>query len=72
MASDSLPAFSPAQPGRVLSVALYARVSTINHGQDTELQLKELRELASRRGFVIAQEFRPGWAILTLKARCDT
>src|SRR6185437_4991632 len=56
MASDSLPAFS-AHPERALRVALYARISTSNHDQDPELQLKELRELTSRRGFVITQEY---------------
>jgi DNA invertase Pin-like site-specific DNA recombinase len=37
-------------------VALYARVST-NHGQDPELQLRELREYASRRSWVIIEEY---------------
>jgi DNA invertase Pin-like site-specific DNA recombinase len=37
-------------------VALYARVSTHN-GQDPEMQLRELREYASRRGWVIASEY---------------
>ena len=36
--------------------ALYARVSTLN-GQDPELQLRELREYASRRGWQIVGEF---------------
>src|SRR5690349_12025953 len=50
-------------------VALYARVSTIN-GQDPEMQLRELREYCSRRGWPVpaeyvdkgvsgSQEFRP-------------
>lgn len=34
-------------------VALYARVSTLNHGQDPEVQLRELREFCERRGFEI-------------------
>lgn len=38
-------------------VALYARVSTLNHGQDPEVQLRELREFCQRRGFTIANEF---------------
>src|SRR5450631_4424210 len=37
-------------------VALYARVSTIN-GQDPEMQLSELREYASRRGWSITSEY---------------
>src|ERR1039457_3335348 len=38
-------------------VALYARVSTLNHGQDPEVQLRELREFCQRRGFAIAHEY---------------
>jgi DNA invertase Pin-like site-specific DNA recombinase len=38
-------------------VALYARVSTLNHGQDPEVQLGELREFCQRRGFTIAHEY---------------
>jgi DNA invertase Pin-like site-specific DNA recombinase len=37
-------------------VALYARVST-HHGQDPELQLRELREYAVSRGWQITQEY---------------
>jgi DNA invertase Pin-like site-specific DNA recombinase len=37
-------------------VALYSRVST-NHGQDPELQLRELREYAASRGWKIVQEY---------------
>ena len=43
----------PASIGRV---ALYARVSTLN-GQDPEMQLAELREYASRRGWSITSEY---------------
>jgi DNA invertase Pin-like site-specific DNA recombinase len=38
-------------------VALYARISTANHGQDPELQLREIREYAISRGWVIAKEY---------------
>src|SRR5438876_2231723 len=38
-------------------VALYARVSTVNHGQDSEVQLRELREFCLRRRFEIAVEY---------------
>ena len=38
-------------------VALYARVSTLNHGQDPEVQLGELREFCKRRGFTVAHEY---------------
>jgi DNA invertase Pin-like site-specific DNA recombinase len=37
-------------------VALYSRVST-THGQDPELQLRELREYAGSRGWKIVQEY---------------
>lgn len=37
-------------------VALYARVSTLN-GQDPEVQLRELREYAERRGWQILREY---------------
>ena len=39
------------------SVALYARVSTLGHGQDPELQLRELREYADRRGWSVVEEY---------------
>lgn len=39
-----------------MRVALYARVSTLN-GQNPEVQLAELREYSSRRGWEIAGEF---------------
>jgi DNA invertase Pin-like site-specific DNA recombinase len=38
-------------------VALYARVSTLNHGQDPEVQLRELRAYCERRGLEIAGEY---------------
>jgi predicted site-specific integrase-resolvase len=47
MAKESL--FHPARVG------LYARVSTANGQQDPELQLSELREHATRRGWEIAE-----------------
>ncbi len=37
-------------------VAIYARVSTTHHGQDVGLQLDAFREVASARGWVVAQE----------------
>lgn len=51
-------ASSPTQepPLTIARVALYARVSTCN-GQDPEMQLSELRECASRRGWEIATEY---------------
>jgi DNA invertase Pin-like site-specific DNA recombinase len=38
-------------------IALYARISTIGLGQDPEMQLREMREYASRRGWIIVAEF---------------
>lgn len=38
-------------------VAIYARVSTLEKGQDPETQLLELREFAQRRGFEITEEY---------------
>jgi len=40
-----------------MRAALYARVSTTNHGQDVNMQLRELREYCQRRGFEIAGEY---------------
>ena len=38
-------------------VAIYARVSTTNHGQDVGLQTRELRQFAEARGWQIAGEY---------------
>ncbi len=38
-------------------VALYARVSTNGHGQDPEMQLRDLREYADRRGWTVLEEY---------------
>ena len=40
-----------------LKVAIYARVSTHDNGQDPELQLVPLREYAERRGYRISDEY---------------
>ena len=37
-------------------VAIYARVSTANNGQDPTMQTRELREYAERRGWTVAGE----------------
>jgi DNA invertase Pin-like site-specific DNA recombinase len=37
--------------------AIYARVSTTNHGQDVTLQTRELRQFAEARGWEIAGEY---------------
>jgi DNA invertase Pin-like site-specific DNA recombinase len=41
----------------LLRVALYGRVSTLDKGQDVNLQLNELREYCERRGWKIAGEY---------------
>jgi DNA invertase Pin-like site-specific DNA recombinase len=41
----------------IIRVALYARVSTLNHHQDPELQLAELREYCLRRGWQSVAEY---------------
>jgi DNA invertase Pin-like site-specific DNA recombinase len=46
----------PQEDQDINRVALYARVSTLN-GQDPEMQLRELREYASRRGWVVDKEY---------------
>jgi len=38
-------------------LAIYARVSTTNHGQDVNLQLRELRQFAEARGWQVAGEY---------------
>jgi DNA invertase Pin-like site-specific DNA recombinase len=40
-----------------VKTAIYARVSTTNHGQDPEVQLRELREYCQRRGWEISREY---------------
>src|SRR3954454_9300945 len=37
--------------------AIYARVSTVDRGQDPETQLRQLREYADRRAFTVVQEY---------------
>ncbi len=36
---------------------LYARISTVNHRQDADVQLRELRDYCGRRGWQIAGEY---------------
>jgi DNA invertase Pin-like site-specific DNA recombinase len=40
-----------------MRAALYARVSTSNHGQDVGMQTRELREYCERRGWQIVGEY---------------
>jgi DNA invertase Pin-like site-specific DNA recombinase len=43
--------------GGNMRVAVYARISTNNHGQDVSIQTRELREYAERRGWTLAGEY---------------
>src|SRR6267142_5044832 len=40
-----------------MRVAIYARVSTLNHGQDVSMQARELRQFAEARGWTVAGEY---------------
>jgi DNA invertase Pin-like site-specific DNA recombinase len=40
-----------------MKTALYARVSTLDKGQDPQMQLRELREYCQRRGWEIVGEY---------------
>jgi DNA invertase Pin-like site-specific DNA recombinase len=44
-------------PAGIPRAAIYARVSTTNSGQSPEMQLRELREHAQRRGWEISCEY---------------
>jgi DNA invertase Pin-like site-specific DNA recombinase len=44
-------------PPKTTRVAIYARVSTTGHGQDVGLQVEELRQVASQRGWQVIHEF---------------
>jgi len=39
-------------------VAIYARISTTNHGQDVSMQTRELRDYCERRGWIVARGIR--------------
>ena len=40
-----------------MKIALYARVSTLDKGQDPTMQLRELREYCERRGWAVTGEY---------------
>ena len=46
-----------ADGNRPTRAALYARVSTLNHGQDVGLQVDELRAAASQRGWIVVDAY---------------
>ena len=41
----------------ITRAAIYARVSTTNHGQDVSVQTRELRDYCERRGWNIVGEY---------------
>jgi hypothetical protein len=41
----------------ITRVAIYARMSTVNHGQDVSMQTRELRQFAEARGWNVAGEY---------------
>jgi DNA invertase Pin-like site-specific DNA recombinase len=43
--------------GGFMRVAIYARVSTANNGQDPTMQTRELQEYAGRRGWTVTDEY---------------
>src|SRR5207244_2273632 len=47
----------PQSSTKTLRVALYARISTSNGSQSTDMQVRELREYAERREFQIVKEY---------------
>jgi DNA invertase Pin-like site-specific DNA recombinase len=40
-----------------MRVAIYVRVSPINHGQDVSMQTRELQQFAGARGWKVAGEY---------------
>jgi len=40
-----------------MRTAIYARVSTVNHGQDVGMQVRELRQFADARGWQVVGEY---------------
>jgi DNA invertase Pin-like site-specific DNA recombinase len=44
-------------PTKKIPVALYARVSTANNGQDPSMQTREIREYCERRGWLLTGEY---------------
>src|SRR5215468_7303263 len=43
--------------GILQRAAIYARISTTNHGQDVSMQTHELRDYCERRGWTVAGEY---------------
>jgi DNA invertase Pin-like site-specific DNA recombinase len=49
--------FSEGEETMTIRVAVYARVSTLNNGQNPEVQLRELKEYCQHRGWTITGEY---------------
>jgi len=47
----------PTKTTKPITAAIYARVSTVGHGQDPEVQLQPLRRVAQDRGWQVVGEF---------------
>jgi DNA invertase Pin-like site-specific DNA recombinase len=41
-----------------MRIAIYARVSTVNHGQDAGMQTREMRQFTEARGWTFAGQRR--------------
>jgi DNA invertase Pin-like site-specific DNA recombinase len=54
---NTRPSVAQLSPGSSPRIALYARVSTSGGHQDPEMQLRELREYAQRRGWQIVETY---------------
>jgi DNA invertase Pin-like site-specific DNA recombinase len=52
-----VPSVRQCQIERKPRVAIYARVSTVNHGQDVSLQTRELKQFAEARGWTVYSEY---------------
>jgi len=48
---------TPMKTTKEARAALYARVSTATHGQDPEVQLQPLRQVAAQRGWRVIEEY---------------
>jgi hypothetical protein len=57
--AEARPKAKAQEKGSTMTIrtAIYARVSTTNHGQDVSLQTRELRQFAEARGWQIAGEY---------------
>jgi DNA invertase Pin-like site-specific DNA recombinase len=45
-----------------MKAALYARVSTRNHGQDVQVQTRDLEQFAEARGWQLLSRLRNLWS----------